>query len=116
MENYDMTQDPEVIALQGEALSRGFDAGNHASAYDSEDFDTVWREEEEKQGGFSGEERHAYFAGFIVGFFSSFEDSEIADEELLDMLRDEAATFAPLAKHVGIAWRDDDADDASDEA
>ncbi len=56
------------------AFSQGFDAGNYASAYESEDFAT-WYDAND-----IGNEHPAYIEGAILGFFSSYELDEISDE------------------------------------
>ena len=53
-----------------EDISRGFDAGNYAHAYESEDLDVVLEDNAEG-------ETQAYRDGFILGFFSSYELTEI---------------------------------------
>lgn len=50
--------------------SRGFDAGNYAAAYESETFD-----EEAIEG-----KSAAFAAGYMLGFFSSYEAHEVPEE------------------------------------
>jgi hypothetical protein len=52
-------------------MSRGFDAGNYANAYVSENYLTAFNAD-------TGPKEHeAYCAGFVLGFFSSYEVDEI---------------------------------------
>jgi len=64
-----------------ESFERGYDAGNYASAYETEDVVEAWNARI-----LSGRE---VYEGFILGFFSSYELDEIPDEhrEEVDYLR-----------------------------
>lgn len=55
-------------------FSRGFDRGNYASAYESEDWPS-WYDAND-----IGNTSAPYCEGVILGFFSSFELDEISDE------------------------------------
>lgn len=67
-----------------DAFSAGFDAGNYASAYVDNDCETAWEVSED------GEQfdvyreteecRQAFREGFLVGFFSSYEEHEVDPE------------------------------------
>lgn len=52
-------------------LSSGFDAGNYANAYESEDLFRAMAKDSKRF------ENKAYTAAFILGFFSSYESAEI---------------------------------------
>ena len=69
-------------------ISTGFDAGNYAAAYVSEDLETAMADRPEM-------ENEAYAAGFVLGFFSSFELHEIpaGDAEVY-----EDALYGPYGK------------------
>ena len=60
------------------AASRGFDSGNYANAYVSTDFDESWWNDEDDE--FKG--NPLYRAGFVVGFYSSYEDHEVPGDNL----------------------------------
>ncbi len=60
--------------MTDEPFSRGFDAGNYASAYVTEDFG-AWYDAHD-----IGNKPAAFIEGAILGFFSSFELHEIGDE------------------------------------
>ncbi len=85
-------------------LSRGFDAGNHACAYKSEDLGIAWASERP----LSDEDDLAdlypdeYRAAFVIGFFSSFEENEISEEHV-DEWREAMLTHGPTMKANGIA-------------
>ncbi len=51
-------------------LSSGFDAGNHANAYDTTDLD-------EALAVLSPNRSPAFLAAFVLGFYSSFEQAEV---------------------------------------
>jgi hypothetical protein len=71
--------------------SRGFDAGNFANAYVSEDYETAFAKD-------TGPKEHeAYCVGFILGFFGSYELYEIPSD-CLDMYM--AAYFSEDGKAV----------------
>lgn len=55
-------------------FSKGYDAGNYASAYETEDF-TAWYDENDV-----GNAPPYYIEGALLGFFSSYELDEISDE------------------------------------
>lgn len=69
------TRAQEIDATE---FSNGFDAGNYASAYETEDYELARGQHEALT--------TAYASGFLVGFFSSFELSEVGDEELRETL------------------------------
>lgn len=56
--------------MTDEELHRGFDRGNFANAYETEDYSTV-------RGRLPSESSQAYVAAFTLGFFSSYEYHEI---------------------------------------
>ena len=76
-------------------LSKGFDAGNHDNAYVSDDYEKA----SEKRG--SKMNNAAYAAGYMLGFFSSYEVNEVP----MDM-RDEykgvlKGKYGKMAKQAG---------------
>jgi hypothetical protein len=64
-----MTENEIIDRLE---ISKGFDRGNYANAYETEDFEIA----EDKINGATG----FYRLGFIVGFFSSYELNETPEE------------------------------------
>lgn len=94
-----------------EAFARGFEAGNYASAYTSTDFDTAWEVTEDglddhafsAHGALSPLAMKIFRAGFVLGFFSSYEDSEISDPDMLDERTAARVDYGELAKKMGIA-------------
>lgn len=55
-----------------ENFSWGYDAGNYASAYETDDVEEAWNARV-----LSGKEA---YEGFVLGFFSTYELDEIPDE------------------------------------
>lgn len=90
-----------------DALSRGFDAGNYASAYVSEDLDLAREVEESEVDGsrtdFAGDREavRAFDAAFTIGFFGSCENHEVPGEHL-DALLDAEAEYGPRMRVLGI--------------
>lgn len=81
-------------------LSHGFDAGNYANAYTSEDLDEAWEIEEDGRPG-NAESEH-FRAAFVIGFFSSYEEHEIPE----DHQDEHAAAMAergPRLRAIGVA-------------
>jgi hypothetical protein len=64
-----------------EAFSRGFDRGNYGHAYESEDFES-WYDRND-----IGNKSADYCEGAILGFFSSYELTEISDEVVREDVR-----------------------------
>ena len=60
-----------------ESFSAGFDRGNYGNAYESQDWDSWYADNGEPP---EGMERYAYQEGMLLGFFSSYEIEEIADD------------------------------------
>ncbi len=94
-----------------QALSRGFDSGNYANAYTSEDFDQAWEAEDDEDRNESDERvfKHpAFKSAFLIGFFGSYEEDEIP-RTYVDDWRDAMHAYAPTMQAIGIAVsRDDD--------
>lgn len=67
-------------------LSRGFAHGNYGNAYESQDWE-AWRESDPDDDEHDGVWSPAFLRGALLGFFSSYELDEIADEELRDQVR-----------------------------
>lgn len=81
----DMEPDRYLAAMRH---SRSWDAGNYANAYVSTDLETAWEiaegeeEEDRPEDAPPGLSRK----GFVLGFFSSYEDHEIPEEHLDEAL------------------------------
>jgi len=88
---------PETL----EAFSRGFDAGNYGNAYEGEELSAVYNEDEGEEE-YSDKERQAFRAGFVLGFFSSYEDDEIPSDEF-DEFETARREWGPVAEANGIA-------------
>jgi hypothetical protein len=76
---------------KAEAYSRGFDRGNYGNAYESRDWDSWYSENCGTPSEFA-EFADAYRAGLLLGFFASYEITEIGDDgiaETVDELRKE---------------------------
>lgn len=82
-EHYDARKEVDRKNLRiDDALSQGFSAGNYANAYTSNDLQAaleVLDDEPRELNG--GETREAFRAAFMIGFFSSYEDDEMSDED-----------------------------------
>ena len=72
-----------------ESYSRGFDRGNFGNAYESQDWDSWYADNCETP---EGMDRSAYQDGLLLGFFSSYEISEISD----DMAAEEVASLRKI--------------------
>jgi len=57
-------------------VMRSFEAGNFANAYTSEDLDTAWKHTREIEK-FNNEINNLNYHAFVMGFYSSYEISEI---------------------------------------
>ena len=66
------------MKLKNRAWQIGFDRGNYGSAYEATDFESWWSHNCNPPEGI--DDLHSYLAGLILGFFSSYEISEIPDE------------------------------------
>lgn len=76
-------------AIRGE-FDRGWCCGNYTNAYETENLDAVnVSDKAERRGGLQPLDRlalaQAWAAGFILGFFSSYEDHEIPERHLEDV-------------------------------
>lgn len=89
---FDLSPMPGYVDI--DALSQGFDAGNYAAVYISEDLDFAKGNDKE----FQENDSEAYRAAYIIGFFSSFHQDEIPSDHI-DEWR------AAMASH-GVAMRD----------
>jgi len=87
------------------ALSQGFDRGNYGNAYESQDYD-AWIARQETPARFKGRYAQAYRAGMLIGFFSSYEDSEIPESEL-DRFLQTYAEMQPVMVEAEIATREE---------
>lgn len=85
-----------------EALDRGYDAGNYAHAYQSNDLDTSFEvaEDFELNDPYREPFPREFRAGFVLGFFSSYEVEEL-DGEDLEAFQDAVSAFPDFAKEVG---------------
>lgn len=93
-----------MSAAADDALSRGFDAGNYAAAYTSTDLDTAWEvvEDGEQHDELRSAAPAEFRGGFVIGFFSSFETSEISAEHLEEWL-EALGVYAESMQALGIA-------------
>jgi hypothetical protein len=68
--------------------SRGFDAGNYAAAYEGQNHDACY-EKVVAEAKSAGEpcDCEQFAAGFILGFYSSYEDDEITNENDLEKVQ-----------------------------
>lgn len=84
-------------------LARGFDAGNYANAYETTDYDAALAR-------LSMNRTEAYVVAFTLGFFSSYEPSEIGEHE-------QTFTIALMSEHgrrcVELGYVDRTEDDAN---
>lgn len=66
-----------------EVLHRGYDSGNYAAAYISENFRRAWDETLKEMDSDTRKLRHvdpkAFRAAFMLGFFSSYETHELPE-------------------------------------
>jgi hypothetical protein len=69
---------PEEHERWHEILSRGFDAGNFANAYEGEDYQKTINARAVPK--IPAALRSAYHAAFTLGFFASYEAHEIPDD------------------------------------
>lgn len=93
-----------------DALSRGFDAGNYAHAYVSEELEEAWEDEsndDEETNDLADEFR----AAFVIGFFSSLELDEILDDDHREELETALNTYGETMKKIGIAVDREGVDD-----
>lgn len=91
-----------------DALSHGLHAGNYASAYVSEDFETAKEhcEAEDHNEEFVGakappEVREAWEAAFIIGFFGSYETHEV-DSDHTDALIEATNKWGQKIRDLGL--------------
>ena len=88
-------------------LHHGFDAGNFAAAYTSTDLETAWAassDEDNHQEDLSSEESTAIFrAGFVLGFFSSYELEEILEDEEREEYEEAKSKYESMAAESGLA-------------
>lgn len=94
------------------ALDRGFDSGNYASAYVSEDFDAAKEhaQDEDHNEPFVGEDApasvsEAWEAGFIIGFYSSYETHEVWSDDREELI-DATIKWGARMREIGIAVDD----------
>ena len=73
-----------------ESRSAGFDAGNYGNAYESQDWDSWCAEHCTPP---AGVDSVAYAEGMLLGFFSSYEVSEISDPDAAEMVESLRAQF-----------------------
>ena len=85
------------------SLSHGYDAGNSAAAYLSEDINVALRRLDIRPDG--SEPSHAYYGAFVLGFYSSFERHEIPMRRR-ETFDDAMTTYAPMLREIGIAVRE----------
>jgi len=72
-----------------ECISQGFDSGNYANAYETEDYDEACTQISGANG--------FYRVGHMLGFFSSYEIGEIPMH-----LQDEVNHYRAVMAHLGI--------------
>lgn len=77
-----------------EQISRGFDAGNYANAYETTDYDRAIAS-------LSMNRSKAYVAAFTLGFFGSYEPHEMGSH--LEAVQEAWALVGKRAKELGIA-------------
>lgn len=63
-----------------ESFERGYDAGNYANAYETEDLESALEAEGYDDDMPLNPRRFRFREGFVLGFFSSYELDEIPDE------------------------------------
>lgn len=86
-----------------DSLSRGFSAGNYASAYTSADLDTAWEVMEDGDRlPHNDVTARVFRAAFMIGFFSSYEDDEVPGDHLDELLAAHK-TLGPMMRELGIA-------------
>jgi hypothetical protein len=85
-----------------DAISQGFDAGNYASAYRSNDL-------EDALARLSMNRSAEYVASFTLGFLSSYTEDEMG--EALDAYLDAKSLVGVRAAQLGIAIGEDDNED-----
>lgn len=66
-----------------EAYFKGFDAGNYGNAYESQDWESWYASQCDR---IPSEHREAYEHGMLLGFFSSYELSEIHDDAIAEQV------------------------------
>jgi hypothetical protein len=84
----------DAASLTGDAISRGFDAGNYANAYETTDY-------EHALASLSPNRSDHYVAAFTLGFFSSYERDEMGDG--VDAYDDAMALVGARMRLLGIA-------------
>lgn len=76
-------------------VSRAWDSGNYANAYTSQNLARAWLSTLREMDSDERKLRHvnpkAFRAGFVLGFYSSYEDSEIPASHLDEVLEANAA-------------------------
>lgn len=82
-------------------LHRGFDAGNYANAYVSENYATAWRKVKKETHNQGLASKPAFKAAFIIGFFSSYETSEVGS--LAEKLIEAENEYGNAMRNIGIA-------------
>lgn len=75
-------------------ISRGFDAGNYANAYETTDYDSAIAR-------LSPNRSAEYVAAFTLGFFSSYEENEIGSD--LETYLEALQLVGARAKELGSA-------------
>jgi hypothetical protein len=75
---YNVTDESDLAARTD--YSRGYDRGNYGNAYESQDWET-WSSSNK-----FAEQTEAYREGMLLGFFSSYELHEIADEDIREQV------------------------------
>lgn len=91
-----------------DALSHGFDAGNYANAYESERFGKAWgnvkREGTYKEWANASERqvREAFRGAFYLGFYSSYENHEVPEDRIDELLAAEQE-YGSRMRELGIA-------------
>lgn len=100
----------ELRVATATALSQGFSAGNFGNAYHSEDLMTAWgllRDETpstraEWDIGDEPDPERPFDAGYVLGFFGSYETHEVPSEHR-DLLGNAHGLWAAVATAAGIA-------------
>ncbi len=77
----------EQFKSANESFSKGWDRGNYGNAYESQDWEAWYSDQCADIP--SNLDRSLYQAGMLLGFFSSYEISEISD----DMIAEEVAAL-----------------------
>ncbi len=90
-----------------EVLERGFEAGDFASSYSSDDFEHAWEMEQAEDGfaeieALDDELQAAYRAAFVLGFFSARDEDDAEEAGMLDELKDSRYRYGNVLRELGV--------------